>query len=183
MSELPSEPTPDVDTGDTPDRLAIGVIIAPHGVQGEVRMLIWSHFPEHIPRIKRVYLDEEPDSRRLRSARLNGPNAVLRIEGVESRDQAEALRGTVIRIGFDQAAPLEEGEYYQFQLMGLRVVTEAGEPLGQVVDIIETGANDVYVVRDSAGQEHLFPALKSVVIEVDLAAHRMVVRPLEYYEG
>lgn len=164
-------------------RLAIGVIVAPQGVSGEVRMNIWTHFPERIPQLKEIYLDPEPTPRRLRSARLKGGLAILAIEGVTTRDEAEALRGRVVRIGHDQAAPLGEDEYYHFQLIGLTAVDEAGTVLGEVVEILETGANDVYVVRAPDGDELLFPALKDVVLDIDLNEGRMVVRPLEYYEG
>jgi len=161
-------------------RLAIGVIVAPQGISGEVRMNIWTHFPERIPDLTEVYLDDEAQPRRLLAARLHKGVAILRIEGVETRDEAEDLRGTVVRIGPDQAAPLGEDEYYHYQLIGLTVVDEAGNPLGTLTDILETGANDVYIVRDEAGKETLLPALRDVVLDIDLERGRMTVRPLRY---
>ncbi|MDI3339869.1 MAG: ribosome maturation factor RimM [Sphaerobacter sp.] len=163
-------------------RLAVGVITAPQGLRGEVRMSIWTHFPEHIPEITTIYLNEEETPRRLLAARLHRGIAILRIEGVETRDEAERLRGTVVRISRDQAAPLAEGDYYHYQLLGLTVVDEAGNPLGTVTDIIETGANDVYVVRDEGGRETLIPALRDVVLDIDLERGCMTVRPLRYYD-
>lgn len=161
-------------------RLAIGVIVAPQGISGEVRMNIWTHFPERIPHLTEVYLDDEEQPRRLLAARLHKGVAILRIEGVETRDEAEELRGTVVRISPDQAAPLGEDEYYHYQLIGLTVVDEAGNPLGTLTDILETGANDVYVVRDESGKETLIPALRDVVLDIDLERGRMTVRPLRY---
>ncbi len=161
-------------------RLSIGVIAGPQGVEGAVRMGVWTQFPERIPGLKQVYLGDEPTPRRLRSARLHRGQAILMLEGVESRDAADALRGAVVRIGPEQAAPLAEDEYYHFQLIGLEVLDEAGNRVGTLSEILETGANDVYVVRAEDGSEALFPALKDVVLSVDLAAGRMVVRPLVY---
>jgi 16S rRNA processing protein RimM len=164
-----------------PERLAIGVIVAPHGTRGEVRMQIWTHFPEHLSDIHEVYLGDEQQPRRLRRIGASRGHATLSLQGVTDRETAEDLRGTVVRIDREQAAPLEEGEFYQFELIGLNVETESGEPLGTVAEIIETGANDVYVIRDAEGKETLVPALKDVVPVIDLEAGKMVVRPLDYW--
>jgi 16S rRNA processing protein RimM len=164
-----------------PDRLAIGVIVAPHGTRGEVRMQIWTHFPEHLAEIDAVYLGDEERPRRLRRIGTSRGHATLSLQGITDRESAEELRGTVVRIDRTQAAPLEEGEFYHFQLIGLNVETEAGEALGTVAEIIETGANDVYVVRDAEGNETLIPALKDVVPVIDPEAGKMIVRPLNYW--
>ncbi len=176
MSGHPERPRDDV------QRLTIGKIVAPQGLRGDVRMLIWTHFPERIPSLRRVYLDEEAEPRRLRSASVRGNVAILSIEGVDTREEAEALRGAVVAIPREEAAPLGEDEYYHFQLIGLQVFDEAGHRLGEVVDILETGANDVYVVRTDEGRELLLPAIKQVVLDIDLERGRMTVRPPEYYE-
>jgi len=164
-----------------PDRLAIGVIVAPHGTRGDVRMQIWTHFPEHLSDIHEVYLGDEKRPRRLRRLGASRGHATLSLQGITDRGAAEELRGTVVRIDRAQAAPLEEDAYYHFELIGLAVETETGEPLGTVVEIIETGANDVYVVKDAEGKETLIPALKDVVPVIDLNAGKMIVRPLNYW--
>jgi 16S rRNA processing protein RimM len=117
---------------------------------------------------------------RLRGARLHSGQALLSLEGVTDRDAAEALRGSVVRISGSQARPLEEGEFYHYQLIGLQAVTEDGAELGELKEIIEAGEVDVYVVRDDAGNEHLFPALHDVVLEIDPGAKRLVVRPQKW---
>lgn len=166
-----------------PERLAIGVIVAPHGTRGELRMQIWSHFPDHILELTSIFLDEEEQPRRLRHVQINRGLAILSLHGITSRAAAEELRGTVVRIDREQATPLDEGEYYHFELIGLDVFAEGGERVGTLSEIIETGANDVYVVRDNDGKETLFPALKEVVPEIDLEQRRVIVRPLDYWEG
>jgi 16S rRNA processing protein RimM len=166
-----------------PERLAIGVIVAPHGTRGEVRMQVWTQFPEHLAEVRAVYLGDEQHPRRLRRASVAKGSATLSLQGVADRESAEELRGIVVRIDREQAAPLEEGEFYQFELLGLDVETENGEPVGKLVEIIETGANDVYVVRDEQGKDTLYPALKDVVPVVDLEARKIVVRPLTYWDA
>ena len=176
-----TEPTQGEPTGSSePQRLSIGVIVGPHGVRGQLKMQIWTHFPERIPRLKTIYFDESDEPRRLRRATVNATIALLDIEGSESRDEAARYRGAVVRIPAGEAAPLEEGEFFHHQIIGLPVFNEEGQPLGEVTDILETGANDVYVVRDAEGRENLFPALESVVLSIDPEARRMVVRPLRY---
>src|SRR5579884_3842720 len=159
------------------ERLSIGVIVGAQGIQGQLRMQIWTHFPERIPKLKTIYLDDEDTPRRLTSAHLMGGVAVLKVQGIEDRNQAEDLRGTVVRIPASEAAPLGEGEFFHYQLIGLPVFDEAGVRLGELAEILETGANDVYVVRDDEGRETLLPALKSVVLDIDLDAGRILVRP------
>lgn len=166
-----------------PERMAIGVIVAAHGTRGDVRMKIWTHFPEHIAALKSVYLGDEEQPRRLRYVRSSRGMAVLSLQGITRRDAAEELRGTVVRIDRQQARPLDEDSFYHFQLIGLDVVNEDGESVGKLAEIIETGANDVYVVRNDEGKEVLFPALKDVVTEIDLESGKMTVRPLDYWEG
>ena len=165
---------------DPPERLAIGRIASPHGIRGEIRMYIFSHFPERIPELPYIYIGNEDQPRKLTRARLKDNLAIMRVEGITSREMADELRGEVVRIDLEQAAPLEEGEYYHFELIGLTAVDESGAVIGQVTDIIETGANDVYVVTDDEGKETLIPALEDVVPEIDIEQRRMVVRPLRY---
>ncbi len=165
-----------------PDRLAIGVIVAPHGTRGEVRMQVWTHFPEHIQELKTVFLGDEDRPRRLRGVRMSRGLPVLSLQGVTSREDADELRGAVVRIAREQATPLDEGDFYHFELIGLDVVTEDGERVGSLTDIIETGANDVYVVTDDEGNEQLFPALKEIVPHIDVEERKITVRPLNYWE-
>jgi 16S rRNA processing protein RimM len=163
-----------------PARLTIGRIVAPHGVRGEFRMYIYTHFPERIPEISRIYLGDESTPRSLTRARLQGNVAILRIEGIGNREAADALRNVLVKIDRSDAAPLDENEHFHFELIGLTAVDESGVELGSVVEIIETGANDVYVIKDSEGAELLIPALLDVVPEIDLESGKMVVRPPRY---
>lgn len=103
---------------------------------------------------------------------------ILQLGGVETKEQAERLVGCELLIPRSAAPTLPEGRYYQADLIGLRVVTEEGRELGRIAEILETGANDVYVVHGEHG-ECLLPATREVVRKVDLAQEIMLVRPLE----
>jgi 16S rRNA processing protein RimM len=157
-------PTP---VWEKPARLIIGRVLAPHGLDGAFRMELLTDFPERISALKRVYLGDEPTARRVRHAQLHPPHALLRLTGLDDEQAIGAFRGALVRIDHDQAAPLPPGEYYWWQLIGARVVDEAGEPLGVVQEILQTGANDVYVLRTPVGGEFLLPAIKDVILDVD----------------
>jgi 16S rRNA processing protein RimM len=102
----------------------------------------------------------------------------LLLEGCEDRDSAEHWREQTIFIRLEEAEPLPEGVYYRWQILGLDVVSDQDEPLGKVEQILETGANDVYLVRDESGNELLLPAIESVILQVDLERGRLLVHLL-----
>jgi 16S rRNA processing protein RimM len=158
-------------------RLALGRIVGAHGVRGEVKLELLTDDPDQLLDLRRVYFDDDPTPRRLTGTRFHGRQALLTFPDVGDRDAAEALRGTIVRIAGSQAKPPAEGEFYHYQLIGLSVVDESGQPLGTLAEILAAGEVDVYVVRDRHGKEQLFPALKEVVLEIDPAADRVVVRP------
>lgn len=178
--EQPVEETPDDASEETPERLVIGRITAPHGIRGEFRMYIYSHFPEQIPELPKIYIGDESEPRVISRARLKDNLAIIRVDEITSREMVDELRGQLVRIDLEDAAPLEEGEFYHFEIIGLTAMTESGETVGTVTDIIETGANDVYVITDDEGKETLIPALEDVVPTIDPEAGTLVFRPLRY---
>lgn len=149
--------------------LVIGKIIAPRGVRGELKVAIETDTPERFLRTARVFLGDERRVYTVRAARLHQGNALLRLAGIETRNDAEVWRNTYVYVSLEDAVPLEEGEFYHYQIEGLRVRTTAGEDLGRVREVLQTGANDVWVVRGRGG-EVLIPALKDVIVGVDLDA-------------
>ncbi|MCO5177993.1 MAG: ribosome maturation factor RimM [Thermomicrobiales bacterium] len=177
-SARPSSPTnPDPSTPPSEVFLVIGRIVTAHGIAGEVKMDVYSDDPERLRKLRRVYFDDDPTARQLSGIRLHGRQALLRFPDVTTRDAAEALRGTIVRVSGSQLRQLDPDELFHYQLIGLAAFLESGEPIGTLTEIIESGEVDVYVVRDEQGHEQLFPALKSVVLDVDPAANRVVVRP------
>jgi 16S rRNA processing protein RimM len=156
-------------------------VLRSHGVRGELLLEALTDFPEAFLG-KTVTIQERGGTqRRLRVAavRWHRRRLLIQFEGCADRATADELRDGLVQIEVAQAEPLAAGQYYHHQIVGLRAVTEAGEALGLVDQIIETGANDVYVVKTPAGSELLLPAIASVIKKIDLEAGEMVVHLLE----
>jgi 16S rRNA processing protein RimM len=102
---------------------------------------------------------------------------LMKLGGIDDRDAAEGLRGMLVQVPLEDAVPLEEDEYYYFQLSGMDVETDTGEWLGRVADVVGAGAHDVYVVRGPRG-EILLPAIEDVILELDTDTRKMVVHLL-----
>jgi 16S rRNA processing protein RimM len=158
--------------------LAVGRVIRPHGVRGELLLEALTDFPDHLREVEVVYLGDAAEPHPLAGARRHRQQLIIRLGDCADRDCAERFRGQLVQIQAAAAAPLPPGHYYHHQLLGLAVVTEAGEALGELVEILETGANDVYVVRGPAG-DILLPAIRSVVRAIDLDARQVTVHLLE----
>ncbi|MHB0938421.1 MAG: ribosome maturation factor RimM [Armatimonadota bacterium] len=153
--------------------MLIGEVTSPQGLHGEVRVYPHTDFPERFLELDQVSLEHGREPARfvkITSSRIAGRVIVLKLEGVETRDDAERLRGARLLIPHSRAVALGENEYYYHQLIGLEVVTTAGESLGPITAIWPTGANDVYETELA-----LIPAVKEFIREVDLDHGRMVV--------
>lgn len=165
-----------------PEWVTVAVIVAAHGVRGEVRVKPLTDFPDRLCSTKILYA-ERPDvgsvsTYSVESARSHGKGMyVLKLSGVDDRDAAEALRSTELKVSRADVVPLPEGSYYVFELIGFRVETSAGEWVGELVDVLTTGANDVYQVRGDGGKEVLVPAIRDVVKQIDTKGKVIVIDP------
>ncbi len=162
-----------------PEYLVIGFLRRPFGVSGEILMDLHTDFPERFRTGRKIYVGDEHKPMTLASVRPHGENMLVRLRGVNTPEMAGQYRNTWIFIKTKDAPPLPEGKYYQYQLLGLKVVDEADHPLGTLTEILETGANDVYVVTDEAGKETLLPAIPSVILDVQPEAGFIRVHLLE----
>ncbi len=161
--------------------LAVGRLRRPHGINGEILMDVMTAFPERLRARKTVFLGEEHQPARITHVRKMGLTTMLiSLEGFTDSDQAGTLRNKMVFVRAENLPELPEGEYYHHQLLGLRVVEESGKDLGFLTEIMETGANDVYVVVDPDGQETLLPAIEAVILGVDLERREMKVRSQEW---
>lgn len=156
--------------------LAIGTIVGPHGIRGEVKVLPLTDYPERFRPGSRVFVGtaDETAADVITTSRSHKNAMLVKLASVPDRNAAELLRNKLLWIPEHEAKPLGEHENYAHDLIGLAVETAEGEKLGRVAEILFTGANDVYVVQGPEG-ELLLPALRKVVLEVDLEAGRMVV--------
>lgn len=161
-----------------PEYLVIGQVVGVHGLRGDLKVRVESDDPERFYMLKWAYLGDAHERFRVRGVRFFKGFALLRLEGIADRTTAEAYRGQYVWVHVSESLPLGEDEYYFYQIEGLTVQTDEGEVLGHVVEILETGANDVYVVRGPQG-EILLPAIKDVILDVDLAEGVMTVHLLE----
>ena len=149
--------------------VVVGQVAGLYGVHGWLKVYAYTRRREDILAYDHWFLrrGDAWERRTVRDGRLQGPGVVAQIDGVDDREAARALIGADIAIESAQLAPLPEGEYYWSQLEGLRVVTVDGADLGRVSHLIETGSNDVLVVRGE--RERLLPYTAEVVRNVDLA--------------
>lgn len=161
-----------------PRYLVVGRILRPHGVRGELRVETFTDFPERIAALDRVYLGSEYLPYKPLNVRMHQELVLLTLEGCADRDAADLLRGVLVSVKREDAVPLESGEYYHFQLVGLQVETDAGESLGEVASVFEApGANDVLVVFGPHG-EVLLPVISDVILNIDFEARRILVHLL-----
>jgi 16S rRNA processing protein RimM len=156
----------------------VAQVLSPHGIRGELKCRVVTDFPrQRFKRGARVLLNGEP--RTVQAARVQGDTALLKLEGLDDRTSAEALRGATVEVPKDDPLKLPKGQFFWHQVIGLEVHTSDGEVLGTVRDILETGANDVYIVRAVGGRgEILVPAIKDVVKQIDPDSGRMLIEPL-----
>jgi len=163
-----------------PDFLVIGQIIKPHGVRGEVFVKVLTDFTERFEAMETVRVGDDTvtDQYAVEATRWHKNGVLLTFNGITDRSAAEKLRGLYLKIPASEAMPLGPDTYYHYQLVGLAVITDAGEALGHIAEILETGANDVYVVQGARG-EILLPATKEVVLSVNLQAKQMIVHLLD----
>ena len=156
------------------DPVIVARVIRPHGRDGGLNVQLLSDLPGRFDPGSVLQIDQRPYP--ISASRQTGPDtALLWLEGIVSRNQAVPLAGKYLTATPDTKAVLEEGEYFHYQLIGMRVRTEEGEELGEIQEILETGSNDVYIIS-ADGKELLIPATAQVVLDVDVAANSMVVR-------
>lgn len=156
------------------DAVTVGTIVAPSGIRGELKVAPLTDFPHRFAPGSTLYLDGR--AARVVSARQHKRGVVVKLDLVNDRNHAESLRGSSLTIPADDLETLPEGSYYHFQIIGIEVWSEDGERLGEVAEIIDTGGNDVYLVRSEGRKDLLVPSIESVVLKTDIPANRMTVR-------
>jgi 16S rRNA processing protein RimM len=161
-----------------PRFLVVGKIAKPHGIRGEVIVIPHTDLLERFTWLDEIYIGEtNPSLLTLEGVRFHKGRPLLKFAGYNSRDDVEVLRGQLLQVPEDQAIPLEENEYFLYQLIGLMVETADGQQLGTLTEIIETGANNVFVVQGGR-DEILIPDIPEVISEIDFEKQRMIVDPL-----
>ena len=162
------------------DLINIGKIVGTYGYQGMVRIMPLTDFPERFKKLKTVILWKNGKGSKVmvEAARSYKESYLLKLQGIDSMEAAKDYCNALLKIDESQLYPLPAGHYYHFQLQGLSVYDEEKGFLGELGEVLETGANDVYVVQSPEYGEILLPAIKDVIREVNLEEKIMRVRLL-----
>lgn len=160
--------------------VAVGFLRRPHGIHGEMLMDVLTDFPERIKPRRQLFLGETHEPVRIEKIRWANASMLIKFEGFDTEEDIGRFRNTTVFVRADQLPPLPEGQYYHHQLLGLKVCSDQGKFLGTLEQILETGANDVYLVRTPDEQELLLPAIDEVILSVNLESGEMIVHLQEW---
>ena len=158
--------------------LRVGVIASTHGLKGEVKVFPTTDEPERFRKLKKVFLDtgKEYMPLKIKSVKFFKNQVILKFDEFQDINEVEKYRGKDLLIDREQALPLAENENFIVDLINMDVYDEEEQRLGTLTDVLQTGANDVYVVETEEGKEILLPAIPSCILEVDVKAAKMIVR-------
>ena len=162
------------------DFLQVGVITATHGIRGEVKVFPTTDDPERFLDLETVYLDTGREKKLLTisSVKFFKQFVILKFKGIDNINDIERYKGCSLYVTREDAIPLEEDEYYIADLQGMQMYTEDGELFGTLRDVMETGANDVYIVDSKEHGEVLIPAIHDCILDVDLDEQKMTIHLL-----
>jgi len=152
----------------------IGKIIAPHGVRGEFRLMPLTENPERYLEMKTLLLENGKEFT-ITSARFHKNMVLIKTEEITSMDEVELLRGQNVVVNTEDLPPLEQGRFYVADLIGFAVVTLENEDVGKLSDVITTGSNDVFVVKNAVGKEIMIPAIDTHIKEIDTKSRTIKV--------
>ena len=157
--------------------LLVGQLRSAHGVKGEINMEVLTDFPERLRPNRTVYAGDNHQPLRIDRTRWKDKLLIISFQGINGRDEVSAFRNQLLYIRTEEIPELPDGDYYYHQMIGLKVVDEAGQSVGILTEILETGANDVFVVIPEVGPEVLLPAIEAVILGVNLEKQEITVRP------
>ncbi len=163
------------------ERLQVGIISSTHGVKGEVKVFPTTDDVKRFKKLKAVMLDtgKEMVDLEIEGVKFFKQFAILKFKGIDSLNDVEKYKGKSLWVNREHAVRLRKDEYFVVDLIGIAVVDELGEPVGVLTDVIETGANDVYVVDMGEEKEVLLPAIKECILGVDIENKKMTVHMMD----
>ena len=162
--------------------LELGQIVNVRGLKGEVKVNSFTDDNTKFERLPKVFIKRNKgdlEERKIEKVSYNKNQVIIKFVGINTIDEAEKLRNSFILVDRDDLGSLPEGIYYIADLIGLDVFTEDGELLGKVDDIYNTGANDIYVIKDDLGKQRLLPGIKDVIKEVNIEEGKIIVNLIE----
>jgi 16S rRNA processing protein RimM len=160
------------------DFLAVGVIINAHGLHGELKVFPLTDDIRRFRKLEKVFIDGT--EKKVVWCKLQADRVILKIEGIDSIEEAQKYFKKYLEVKREDAIELSEGSYFIADLIGCVVFDTGGRNLGAISDVIKTGSNDVYWIKE--GKELLIPALKDIVLEVDVENKKIVIKPVESWQ-
>lgn len=166
------------------DLLEVGKIINTHGLKGEVKVAAWTDTPDVFEDISVVYIKSRNEYKQLTLSgiKYQKNNLIVKFRELNDINEAEPLKNSILYAERSELGELEEGVYYIADLIGVTVEKENGEILGEIKDVMQTGANDIYVVARNGKKDLLIPVLPDVVLSMDINEKKAVVRLMEGLE-
>ena len=161
--------------------LQVGVITQTHGVHGEVKVFPTTDDPERFLDLEYVFLDTGREKKKLtiQSVKFFKQFVILKFKGINNINDIEKYKRCSLLVDRENAVELEEDEYFIADMIGMNVLTEDGEIFGTLKDVIETGANDVYVINSKKHGEVLIPAIKECILDVNVKEGKMLVHLMD----
>jgi 16S rRNA processing protein RimM len=163
-----------------PAFLAVGFLYRPHGLHGEMLMGVLTDYPERLVVGRELYAGNDHEALVFESIRNHARGLLVKFKGINTPEDAGRLRNTELSIHSTDVPGLPEGEYYHHELVGVHVQDMEGNPLGVLAEILETGANDVYLIISEDGKELLVPVIPGITVSVDVEARLMVINPPQW---
>ena len=157
--------------------LQVGVISSTHGIRGEVKVFPTTDDPNRFKKLKKVILETKKEklSLEVQGVKFFKQFVILKFKGIDNINDVERYKRCPLFVNREDAVELEEDEYFIADMIGMKVITDEGEEFGTLKDVMETGANDVYVIRRADGGEVLIPAIKECILDVDIPGRLMKI--------
>jgi len=162
-----------------PVYLVIGYLRRSHGIHGEIIMDLHTDFPERIKAGRKIFIGENHQPHTLGGVREHGNGVLVKLRGIETPEEVGRFRNQWVYVKSTEVPALPEGQHYKHELIGLTVMTDDDTKLGLLNEVLETGANDVYVIVKEDGKEILLPAIPDVVLNINMADKVMRVHLID----
>ena len=162
-------------------KIVIGKIIKPKGIKGEIKIIPLTNSPERFRLLNEISVIEKNGKSatfEIEKVVVTNKTVNLKLKGIDTRNQALELKNKEIVINESQKFPLQEGDYYIYQIIGLKAVNEQGEFLGEVTDVLKNPGNDVFIIKKD-NKEYLIPAVKEIITKIDLKKGKIIIKQIE----
>lgn len=163
------------------DKLKVGVIASPHGLKGEVKVFPTTDDANRFKKLKQIMMDTGTEFKDLTitGLKFSGKFVVLKFAGIDRIEDVQRCKGFGLWIDRKDAVKLAKNEYFVVDLIGMKVINEDGTVLGNIKEVLPTGANDVYVVDTATGKDLLLPAIKECILNIDIESRTICVHVME----